>query len=95
DSGLDFNFEFRREQQAAYDLTVFYSKMEKIFELSTANPDITVGEILKEIELTKEEIDAKPPVVDSHSKLDEIKDKVTLAKSVFQTFSTLIKEMLS
>ena len=37
DGGLDFNFEYRREQQAEYDLTVFYSKMEKIFLLAAEN----------------------------------------------------------
>ena len=95
DGGLNFNFEYRREQQAAYDLKVFYSKMEKVLELATENPDITVGEILKTVELTKEEIDGKPPVAESHSKLDAIKDKLTLAKSVLKTFAALIKASLS
>ena len=95
DGGFDFNFEFRREQQAAYDLTVFYKKMEKALSLATENPDITVGELLKAIELTKEEIDGKPAVVESHSKLDAIKDKLTLAKSIMKTFATLIKASLS
>ena len=96
DGGLDFNFEFRREQQASYDLTVFYKKMEQILTLGTENPDITVGEILKAVELTKEEIDGKPYVEEAtHSKLDEIKNKITLGKSVLKTFATLIKESLA
>ncbi len=95
DGGFDFNFEYRREQQAAYDLTVFYNKMEKVLALATENPDITVAEILKAVELTKEEIDGKPPVIESHSKFDALKDKWTLAKSILKTFATLIKASLS
>lgn len=94
DGGLDFNFEFRREQQASYDLTVFYKKMEQILTLGTENPDITVGEILEKIEITSEERKGKPPVTEP-SKKDEIKDKITLAKSVLKTFVTLIKASLS
>ena len=94
DGGLDFNFEYRREQQAAYDLTVFYNKMEKILTLGTENPDITVGEILKAVELTKEEIDGKPPVT-VPGRMDALKDKLTLAKSVFKTIVTLIKASIS
>ena len=95
DGGLNFNFEYRREQQASYDLTVFYSKMEKILSLGVENPDITVGEILKAVELTKEEIDGKPVVIESHSKLDALKDKWTLTKSIMKTFATLIKASFS
>lgn len=93
DGGLDFNFEFRKEQQAAYDLTVFYNKMVRIFEFATENPDIQVGKILKLIEITWNELKGKPPVVESHSKKDALKDKLTLAKSVLSTFATLIKAM--
>ena len=93
DGGLDFNFEFRKEQQAAYDLTVFYNKMVRIFEFATENPDIQVGKILKPIEITWNELKGKPPVVESHSKKDALKDKLTLAKSVLSTFVTLIKAM--
>ena len=95
DGGLNFNFEYRREQKAAYDLSVFYSKMEKTLALATEKPDMTVGEILKSIELTKEEFDGKPAVTDTHSKSDALKDKLTLAKSMFKTFVTLIKASLS
>ena len=94
DGGLDFNFEFRREQQASYDLTVFYKKMEQILTLGTENPDITVGEILEKIAITSDERNGKPPVTEP-SKKDKIKDKITLAKSVFKTFVTLIKASLS
>lgn len=95
DGGLDFNFEYRREQQAAYDLTVFYSKMEKILVLGAENPDITVGEILEKIALTSEELSGKPHVAESHSKLDALKDKWTLRKSQLSTIGTLIKAMRS
>lgn len=95
DGGLDFNFEFRKEQQAAYDLTVFYNKMVRIFEFATENPDIQVGKILKLIEITWNELKGKPPVVESHSKKDALKDKLTLAKSVLSTISVLLKESLS
>lgn len=94
DGGLDFNFEFRREQQASYDLTVFYKKMEQILTLGTENPDITVGEILEKIAITSDERNGKPPVTEP-SKKDKIKDKITLAKSVLKTFVTLIKASLS
>ena len=94
DGGLDFNFEFRREQQASYDLTVFYKKMEQILTLGTETPDITVGEILEKIAITSDERNGKPPVTEP-SKKDKIKDKITLAKSVFKTFVTLIKASLS
>ena len=94
DGGLDFNFEYRREQQASYDLTVFYNKMEKILTLGTENPDITVGEILKKCEITWNELKGKPPV-EEHRKKDEIKDKLTLAKSVLKTIATLIKATIS
>ncbi len=93
DGGLDFNFEFRSEQQAAYDLTVFYNKMERIFEFATENPDIEVGKILKPIEITWKELKGKPEVVVEEDKFASLKIKWILTKSRLQTIATLIKAM--
>ncbi len=90
DAGLDFNFEYRREQQAAYDLTVFYSKMEKIFELAANNPDITVGEILKETQITQEERNGKPVCNHSKSLSESLKITWKLTKSRLKTILSLL-----
>lgn len=91
DGGLDFNFEYRREQQAEYDLMVFYSKMEKIFSLAVQNPDITVGEVLKAVEITQKERDGKPVSEQHEDKFASLKVTWTLAKSRFKTILSLIK----
>ena len=93
DGGLDFNFEFRCEQQAAYDLTVFYSKMEKIFALASENPDIQISEILDSIRLTAEEYNGKPEIIVEKDKFASLKVKWILAKSRLQTIATLIKAL--
>ena len=90
DGGLEFNFEYRREQQAEYDLKVFYSKMERIFALATENPDITVGEILKQIEITEEERKAKPLCVQKKDSLESLKITWRLTKSRLKTILSLI-----
>lgn len=90
DGGLEFNFEFRREQEAAYDLTVFYSKMEKIFALATENPDITVGEILKDIELTEQERNGKPECKHSKDLFASLKITWKLTKSRLKTILSLL-----
>ena len=90
DGGLEFNFEYRREQQAEYDLKVFYSKMERIFALATENPDITVGEILKQIEITEEERKAKPLCVQKKDSLESLKTTWKLTKSRLKTILSLI-----
>lgn len=90
DSGFDFNFEYRQEQRAEYDLTVFYSKMEKIFAMGTENPDITVGEILKEIEITQEERNGKPECRHSKDLFSSLKTTWKLTKSRLKTISSLI-----
>ncbi len=90
DGGLDFNFEYRSEQQAAYDLTVYYSKMEKIFELCSQNPDITVGEILKEIEITQEERNGKPECKQSKNLLESLKITWKMTKSRLKTILSLL-----
>ncbi|MBQ6862979.1 MAG: hypothetical protein IJO14_01950 [Clostridia bacterium] len=91
DAGLDFNFEFRREQKAAYDLTVFYNKMEKMLELVVNNPDITVGELLKEMEITQAERNAKPVCNEKKDRFEHLKNKWILTKSRLQTIISLLK----
>ncbi|MBE6813489.1 MAG: hypothetical protein E7523_11500 [Ruminococcaceae bacterium] len=90
DAGLDFNFEYRREQQAAYDLTIFYNKMEKIFDLAVNNPDITVGEILKETEITLDERNGKPACNHSKNLSESLKITWKLTKSRLKTILSLI-----
>ncbi|MBQ6601560.1 MAG: hypothetical protein IIX36_07940 [Clostridia bacterium] len=90
DGGLDFNFEYRREQQAAYDLAVFYSKMEKIFRMAVQNPDVTVGEILKETEITEEERNGKPECRQQKSLSESLKTTWKLTKSRVKTILSLI-----
>ncbi len=90
DGGMEFNFEYRREQEAGYDLTVFYSKMEKIFALACENPDITVGEILKKIELTQEERNGKPECRHSKDLFASLKTTWKLTKSRLKTILSLI-----
>ena len=90
DAGLEFNFEYRREQDAAYDLTVFYSKMEKIFDLAVNDPDITVGEILKETQLTQEERNGKPACNHSKSLSESLKITWKLTKSRLKTILSLL-----
>ncbi len=90
DARLEFNFEYRREQQAEYDLQVFYSKMEKIFELATENPDVTVGEILREVAITKEERDGKVQCTQSKSLSESLKTTWKLTKSRLKTILSLI-----
>lgn len=91
DKGMDFNFEYRREQDAAYDLTVFYSKMEKILLMATENPDITVGEILKEIEITDKEKNGKPKKEVKKDFFASLKATLILTKSRIDTIIGLIK----
>lgn len=90
DGGLDFNFEYRREQQAEYDLTVFYSKMENVFAIGAEKPDITVGEILNEIEITKEERNGKPECRHSKNLSESLKITWKLTKSRLKTILSLI-----
>ena len=90
DGGFDFNFEYRREQQAGYDLTVFYSKMEKIFALGTEKPQVTVSEILKEIEITQQERNGKPECRQSKDLLESLKITWKLTKSRVKTILSLI-----
>ncbi len=91
DAGFDFNFEFRREQKAAYDLTVFYSKMEKMLSLAVSDPDITVGELLKELAVTQAERDAKPVCNEKKDRFENLKNKWILTKSRLQTIVSLLK----
>ncbi len=90
DGGFDFNFEYRSEQRAEYDLTVFFSKMEKIFALGTENPDITVGEILKAIEITNEERNGKTECRYSKTLSESLKITWKLTKSRLKTILSLI-----
>ena len=91
DKGMDFNFEYRREQDAAYDLTVFYSKIEKILLMATENPDIPTGDILKEIEITEEERSSKPRKEEKKDLFASLKTTLTLTKSRIDTIIGLIK----
>ena len=90
DGGLDFTCEYRREQQAEYDLKVLYSKMEKTLVLAAENPDITVGEILNKIELTHQERNGKPQCKHTKSLSESLKTTWKLTKSRLKTISSLI-----
>ena len=90
DGGLDFNCEYRREQQAEYDLKVLCSKIEKTLVLGAENPDITVGEILNKIELTQQERNGKPECRHSNNLLESLKTTWKLTKSRLQTVLSLI-----
>ena len=90
DSGLDFTCEYRKEQQAGYDLGVLYSKIEKTLLLAAQNPDITVGEILSKIELTQEERMGKPQCRHSKNLSESLKTTWKLTKSRLKTISSLI-----
>lgn len=90
DGGLDFTCEYRQEQQAEYDLKVLYSKMEQALILGAENPDITVGEILKKIELTEEERKGKPQCRHSKDLLASLKTTWKLTKSRLKTILSLI-----
>ena len=90
DGGFDFIFEYRREQDAEYDLTVLFSKIEKSLMLFAENPDITVGEILEQIKVTQEERNGKPKCVSSKSLLKSLKTMWKLTKSRVKTILSLI-----
>lgn len=55
DRGFEFIFEYRKDPDPVYDLGVFYKKLSQTLVLCSENPEITVGEILEKIALTKEE----------------------------------------
>lgn len=90
DGGFDFIFEYRREQEAEYDLTVLFSKIEKALLAGAENPDITVGEILNQIKVTKEERGGKPQCKSSKDLLKSLKTMWKLTKSRLKTISGLI-----
>ena len=88
DNGLDFCFEYRKEPPAEYDLRILYTKIEKALLMGAENPDITVGEILKEIALTDAERNGKPECKSSHSLLKSLKttwkSKTSLPKAILE-----------
>lgn len=90
DGGFDFIFEYRREQEAEYDLTVLYSKIEKALLISAESPDITVGEILEQIKVTQEERNGKTKCESSKSLLKSLKTTWKLTKSRVKTILSLI-----
>ena len=90
DSGLDFTCEYRQEQQAAYDLQVLFDKFRKALLIASANPDITVGEILEEIKLTQEERNGKIKCKPSKDLLKSLKITWKLTKSRAKTILSLI-----
>ena len=90
DGGFDFIFEYRREQEAEYDLTVLYSKIEKALMSFAENPDITVGEILNNIAVTQEERNGKTKCESSKSLLKSLKTTWKLTKSRVKTILSLI-----
>lgn len=90
DNGLDFTCEYRKEQQAEYDLGILYSKIEKTLVLAAENPDITVGEILNKIELTQEERNGKPQCKPSKDLSESLKTTWKLTKSRLKTNLSLI-----
>lgn len=90
DSGIDFIFEYRKEPEAEYDLSVLYTKIRDTLIIGTKNPDITVGEILKKIALTDAERNGKPECVHSTSLLESLKTSLKLTKSRVKTILSLI-----
>ena len=90
DGGFDFIFEYRREQEAEYDLTVLYSKIEKALLIGAESPDITVGEILEQIKVTQEERNGKTKCESSKSLLKSLKTTWKLTKSRVKTILSLI-----
>jgi hypothetical protein len=90
DGGVDFTFEFRCDQKAEYDLGVLYSKIEKTLIIASENPDITVGEILNNIELTHEERNGKPEWKHTKSLSVSLKTTWKLTKSRLKTILNLI-----
>ena len=59
DGGLEFVFEYRKTPDPSYDLQVFFKKLHDSLMLGAANPDITVGEILKSVAVTSQERNGK------------------------------------
>lgn len=90
DGGFDFICEYRTEQQAEYDLTVLYSKIEKAMVLGAENPDITVKEVLDKIALTDKERNGKPQCKHYNSLLKSLKTTWKLTKSRMKTILSLI-----
>ena len=90
DGGFDFIFEYRREQDAEYDLTVLFDKIEKALTIWLENPDITVGEILEQIKVTQEERNGKQKCELSKDLLTSLKTTWKLTKSRAKTVLNLI-----
>lgn len=90
DNGLDFIFEYRKEPEADYDLSILYSKIAKTLVIGAENPDITVGEILETIKLTDAERNGKPQCAQSKSLLKSLKTTWKLTKSRVKTILSLI-----
>lgn len=90
DEGLDFVFEYRKEPDAEYDLTILYSKIAQTLVLGAENPDITVGEILEKIAVTDAERNGKPQCKNSNSLLHSLKTTLKLTKSRLKTILSLI-----
>lgn len=90
DEGLDFVFEYRKEPEAEYDLTILYSKIAQTLVLGAENPEITVGEILEKIAVTDAERNGKPQCKNSNSLLHSLKTTLKLTKSRLKTILSLI-----
>ncbi len=90
DGGLDFIFEYRREQNAEYDLRILFGKIEKALLAGAENPDITVGELLKKIELTQEERNGKTVCKSSKDLFRSLKITWKLTKSRARTALNLL-----
>ncbi len=90
DNGLDFIFEYRKEPEAQYDLSILYSKITQTLVIGAENPEISVGEILDKIALTDAERNGKPQCVHSNSLLKSLKTTLKLTKSRVKTILSLI-----
>lgn len=55
DKGFDFIFEYRKNPDPSYDLTVFYKKLKDALIMGAENPDVNIGTILSELHITNEE----------------------------------------
>lgn len=55
DGGMTFIFEYRKEPDPQYDISVFYKKVYAALMCGAENPSVTVGEILDKAAVTAEE----------------------------------------
>lgn len=90
DEGLDFIFEYRKEPESLYDLSILYQKITRAMLIGADDPDITVGEILEKIALKDAEREGKTECQHSKNLLSSLKTTLKLTKSRVKTILSLI-----